>query len=260
MPRARRTTRVPRKVGYHHGDLRHALIEAALAVVERKGVAGLTLREAAERAGVTHAATYRHFPDKAALVAALAERGFRRLRELMEEAIERTAADPVARLLALGTAYMRLADEHPAVFRLMFGSEIADRSKYPSLRTADDVAFAELREAIAACQAAGVVREGNPVRLAMVAWAMTHGIAVGWLDGQFQRRGWHDTTAEEVFLRAATVIFGGLFSGGAAPPAPQGARARPPGTSPSAADPPPPGPPPAPAGTAPHVRRKRPRG
>lgn len=258
MPRARRTPRIPRKTGYHHGDLRHALVEASLAIVEKKGVVGLTLREAAERAGVTHAASYRHFSDKAALVAALAERGFRRLGELMEEALARTADDPVARLLALGTAYVRLADEHPAVFRLMFGSEIADRSKYPSLRTADDVAFARLSDAIAACQAVGAVREGNPVRLAMIAWAMTHGVAVGWLDGQFQRRGSREATAEEVFLRAATVIFGGLFGGGVAPGAPEGGRAE-------AVDPaahtdvlPPPLGSPALTGGAPNVRRRLP--
>ncbi len=202
-----------RKLGYHHGDLRRALLEASLAILAERGVAGLTLREAAQRAGVTHAAPYRHFADKQALLAALAEYGFRRLGESMDAATDAAAPDALARLLALGAAYVRLAEQEPALFRLMYGNEIQDRSAHPGLREADDLAFARLADTIAACQAAGRVRPGDPVRLAMTTWAMVHGLAVGWLDGQLARRGAAGRSAEDVFFRVSPVIFGGLSGG-----------------------------------------------
>src|SRR5262245_23788463 len=104
---------------YHHGDLRRALLDAALEILAEGGAAGLTLREVARRAGVTHAAPYRHFEDKAALLAAVAEEGFRAVYAEMLARSERVK-DPVERLYQIGAAYVLFAVTHPAHFRVMF--------------------------------------------------------------------------------------------------------------------------------------------
>src|SRR5262245_4881527 len=112
MPRAK-------KRAYHHGDLRRALLDAALELVSSKGVQALTLREVARRAGVTHAAPYHHFPSKEALFAAVATEGFRDLAAAMRAALSGRRG-PFASLRAIGVAYVRFATEHPAHFRIMF--------------------------------------------------------------------------------------------------------------------------------------------
>ena len=117
----------PRRAHYHHGDLRHALLSAALKLVARKGVEGFSLREAARAVGVSAAAAYRHFEDKSALLASLAIEGHGRLATKMEEAIARAPAAPgtparaVAELSAIGRAYVEFAVANPSHFRVMFG-------------------------------------------------------------------------------------------------------------------------------------------
>src|SRR5262245_59835946 len=115
----------PRKRAYHHGDLRRALLDQALALAEERGAAALTLREAARRARVPEAAPFRHFRSKEALVAALAEEGFGALLERTRRALARAPRTSRARLGALGVAYLRFALERPAHFRVMFGRDVA---------------------------------------------------------------------------------------------------------------------------------------
>src|SRR6185369_11386433 len=108
--------RVPRKRAdsYQHGDLRHALIQAGLKLLGERGVEGLSLRAAAELAGVSHAAPYRHFADKDALVAAIAEEGFRLLTRRMRDEIDASGSnDALARLQASAIGYVSFAVEHP---------------------------------------------------------------------------------------------------------------------------------------------------
>ncbi len=106
---------------YHHGDLPRALVDAALDLVQEQGVAALTLREVARRVEVTHAAPYRHFKDKSALLAAVAAEGFKRLSRTLSEA--RLGASKSEQLAATGVAYLRFATHHPAHYRVMFGTE-----------------------------------------------------------------------------------------------------------------------------------------
>src|SRR4029079_17242415 len=122
--RAAMTIRVARKRAdtYQHGDLRPALIQAGLKLLGEEGVQGLSLRGAAQLAGVSHAAPYRHFRDKDALVAAIAERGFRLLTQAMRDELARSRSrDAVARLRAIGQGYVTFAVTHPAYFRVIFG-------------------------------------------------------------------------------------------------------------------------------------------
>ncbi len=168
-----------RKPGrYHHGDLPRALVEAALALVEAEGVSALTLREVARRVEVTHAAPYRHFKDKSALLAAVAEEGFKRLAQALVAA--RSAPSTDDRRTAMGIAYLRFAIEHPAHYRLMFGVE-AETAGTDGLRAAAAELLAAVQQSGGAAPPAPVGGDSAPTS----AWAEWHGLALlhlgGWL-------------------------------------------------------------------------------
>src|SRR5258706_6813060 len=129
---------------YHHGDLRDTLLQSALELLESEGIDALSLRELARRVGVSHAAPSHHFPDKRALLAALAAHGFATLADEMDRAATRAGRDPVRRLTATGVAYVRFALAHPRLFRLMFGSDFDERDAHPELAAAGERAFAVL--------------------------------------------------------------------------------------------------------------------
>lgn len=195
---------------YHHGNLPRALVNAALRLVETEGAEALTLRGAARLAGVSQAAPYRHFADKQALLAAVAEEGFRTMTQAMREASASHEADPLGRFRALGLAYVEFATKHPAHFRVMFGRAAADRSSYPSLRAAAAETFGLLVEAITDCQRAGLVRQGDPEELALAAWSGTHGLSSLAVEGQLVLLGKREP---EALAQAVTsTIFFGLGS------------------------------------------------
>jgi AcrR family transcriptional regulator len=193
---------------YHHGDLRRALVEAAFGLVKERGPQGITLREAARRAGVTHAAPYRHFADKEALLAAVAEEGFVLLHAEITRAFE--GASPEDLLEVLGVAYVRFARAHPSEFRVMFGAEVGDKQRYPSLTRADQAVFDLLCKAIEIAQTHGLVPAGNPARLGMVQWSMLHGVAALVVDGQMGRAGVRDEHIEDFARRVARTAAAGL--------------------------------------------------
>jgi AcrR family transcriptional regulator len=164
---------------YHHGNLRRALLDAALALLAEDGGLDFTMRELARRASVTHNAPYRHFVDKDDLLAALAEEGFALLRERSLRDSASASADPRARVRALGTSYVSFAVERPHQFRLMFGAPMATaRASYPELARAAEASFALLGDAIEACRAQGLLRSDMSTRSAsLVAWSLVHGLA-----------------------------------------------------------------------------------
>ncbi|ATB32920.1 TetR/AcrR family transcriptional regulator [Melittangium boletus] len=168
------------KSAYHHGDLRQALLDASLALIAEEGFGALSLREVARRAGVTHAAPYRHFADKEALLVAVAEEGFRAMTSRMKEEMAREQS-PIDRLGACGVAYVLFAVEHAAHFRVMFGPHFTRPLK--SLDEDAD-AFALLVGALAEAQRAGEVRDGDTSRQALACWSLVHGLASLLVDGQ----------------------------------------------------------------------------
>jgi AcrR family transcriptional regulator len=159
---------------YHHGDLKRALTGAALGLVQEKGPKGFTLREVARRAGVSTAAPYRHFADKAQLLAAVATLGFVQLHETLTATAAETA-DLSQQVLDMGRAYVRWAVTHPDYYQVMFGAEL-DKTD-PDLRTAGSRAFDDLLDAIARCQHANLLPAGNPRDIAGPAWSLLHGVA-----------------------------------------------------------------------------------
>jgi AcrR family transcriptional regulator len=124
-PFVQKKIRRPDPPPYHHGDLRRALIETALELVTEEQDWAFSLREVARRAGVSHQAPYNHFPEKQDLLAAVAVVGFERLRDGMLRAMA-GIDDPEALVAVIGRTYVRLGLENPALYRLMFGSALAD--------------------------------------------------------------------------------------------------------------------------------------
>lgn len=175
MPQGKARQR--RGATYHHRDLRRALIAATLALVAEKGPTGFSMREAARRVGVTHAAPYRHFANRAALLAAVAVEGFQKMRRTMKRACKQaTPRGSIARFEALGHAYVRFAVNYPSHFRVMYAEE-SDEAPGEALRLERDATFGLLVEEIEACQRQGLVRRGDPVQLALPAWAIVHGLS-----------------------------------------------------------------------------------
>jgi len=183
-PPPRRPAVEKKRGRYHHGDLRRALLDAALEVLSREGASALTLREVARRAGVTHAAPYRHFTDKQALLAAVAEEGFRMLAAEMASGAAAHPDDPGRGLQAIGTAYVRFATTQRARFQVMFGNHVDWSCEHPKLEETADHAFGILLCQVQACQAAGLIRSGDPLVAALCAWSMVHGLSELIANGQ----------------------------------------------------------------------------
>lgn len=183
-PAARRAAR-PRD-GYHHGDLRRALLDAARRVLAEAGPEGCSLREVARRAGVSHAAPYHHFSSREALLGALAAEGYQALDRAMAEAQAAAPSDPAAQLVAVGMGYFLLAQRQPALFRLMIRPEHlappAAAPAPPAARAGDPPAClgpsARLHEVLGRLL-------GRPAgeAEAHLCWATVHGLSLLALDG-----------------------------------------------------------------------------
>jgi len=171
---------------YQHGDLRRALVQAGLKMLAEGGVDGLSLRGAAELAGVSHAAPYRHFRDKDQLVAAVAEEGFRMLTSHMREEIAGRGGDVLSRLRAAAEGYVAFAVAHPATFRTIFGGAVCgdDEAAPPGLKEAGEEAYRVLRDLIVEGIERGRLRAEEPDQLALSAWSTVHGLSMLIIEGQ----------------------------------------------------------------------------
>lgn len=176
---------MPRARPYHHGNLKQALLEAAVELIAETGPRGFTLREAARRAGVSHNAPYRHFRDKDELLAAVASEGFDRLTRAMTRAAPRSR--PLDRLRGSGLAYVDFALRWPQHFAAMFDVPWNGQD-YPACAAAAQRCFGTLLAFVQDCQSAGQMPAGDPQRLAYQAWSLVHGIAKLANAGQFPWR------------------------------------------------------------------------
>lgn len=165
---------------YHHGDLRAALIAEGLALLATQTADSLSLRELARRVGVSAPSVYRHFPDKEALMTALAEEGLKQLAAAQHEAATQ-AGGGKAGFAATGRAYVRFALDHPALYRLIFTSPLIATHRTHAAERPEAMNFLL---ANAAAQV-GSDPESHATRMAAVeAWALVHGLAMLMLDGQ----------------------------------------------------------------------------
>jgi AcrR family transcriptional regulator len=169
----------PSRDRYHHGDLRHALLEASLALVTEQGVERFSLREAARAVGVSPAAAYRHFADKGALLAALALDASVRLTQGMERAIARAPGEPgsrvhaVAAFAAVGVAYVEFFVQHPAHFRMAFGPWCPHMAREPGARDP----YGILLDSLDALVSTGAIPAGARAGAELAAWSSVHGLA-----------------------------------------------------------------------------------
>jgi AcrR family transcriptional regulator len=167
------------KTKYHHGNLRVALIQCGLELIERKGIHALTLREIGKQLGVSRSAPYRHFKDKAALLSAISEAGFVEFGNVVEACRKDAGEGFAAQMDAMALAYARFANEHRAQFEVMFAALLepaaAEIGGGRNLRI--------LEEIIHDAQQTGEVRQGDQALLARVVWALVHGASMLRIDG-----------------------------------------------------------------------------
>jgi AcrR family transcriptional regulator len=160
---------------YHHGNLRNALLEQAARTVRQQGADELSLRDLARQVGVSHSAPRRHFPDRQALLEALAEDGFARLGAELQHAVETAGPSFAARLRATASAYVRFATDDAALLELMFASKHQTQSD--ALHESAERAFSVMLELIREGQAAGVLEQGEPERVGTLLFATVQGLA-----------------------------------------------------------------------------------
>jgi AcrR family transcriptional regulator len=169
---------------YHHGNLRQALLDAAVAEIGDVGLSAMSLRRVAARVGVTHPAASHHFGDKTGLLTALAAEGYRGLAEALRSA-RRAGGD----LLDLGVAYLRFAHDHRPLFEVMFRPELLQTDD-PELVAAEAASGAELRGA------SGSRAGSRQQQVARGAWSFVHGYATLWLAGNLDARTLPEAIAE----------------------------------------------------------------
>lgn len=161
--------------GYHHGDLRATLIRIGSEMLAESGEAALSLRQLAQRAGVSHNAPYQHFADKGALIAAIAEEGFRLLSDAIDAASARShSRSPIDRLAAVGRAYVEFALAHRAHLQVMFGPYPS--AAYPTLAEQAGQTLDRLIAVVADVEAEGHLRAGS-ADVAAVVWMTVHGLS-----------------------------------------------------------------------------------
>jgi AcrR family transcriptional regulator len=191
--------------GYHHGNLREALIRAALELIASKGAAGFTFAEAARQAGVSPAAPYRHYRDRDALLADVAERGFERFVTVLTAAWQDGRPSPAVALERMGRAYLAFAAAEPALYTAMFESGLEPKL-YPAMQAAGDRAFATLREA---CEQVAAAMPGDrrppALMLSLHIWSLCHGIAALFGRGDAARR--ITPIAADELLESALLIY-----------------------------------------------------
>jgi AcrR family transcriptional regulator len=204
-----RSSRAARKLDrpYHHGNLRRALLDEALATIRAEGVDGLTVREIGARLGVSRTALYRHFADKRALLAAVATEGFRTLRQQLVTAWEEGGRGRAA-FESMGVAYVRFAFTNPSHYRVMFGGFVDPKACDPELAAEAAGAFQVLVDALAALQRDAIVRAEDTVKMARFVWAVVHGVAMLGIDGQLHEPGAGEELMQYALERLRTGIEG----------------------------------------------------
>ena len=182
---------------YHHGDLRRVLIDAALGLVEEGGADGVSVREAARRAGVSPGAPFRHFPSRVALMTAVAEEAQRRFRAEIDAALaEVPAGDPLARFRAFGLAYLRWAMRNPTHFEIISSGRFFDHDQAAELSRDNAELIGTIERTLADAFAQGTLRSPDLKRVQIAGRALVYGFARMKIDGHFPRWGVAEAEAE----------------------------------------------------------------
>lgn len=177
MPAAAKGNR-KRRASYHHGDLSNALVRAAIDLISKGNSEQITLREVSRRVGVNHRAVYRHFADLTALLAAVAEQGYRELLVTLANSVKDFPSKSAARRMeALGVAYVAFALDHPAHYRIMFGRRLNEDGRFPVLEGLAMNAYSLLEAEFEAGVRNKEFRDRPRRELVFGFWSLTHGFA-----------------------------------------------------------------------------------
>lgn len=195
-----RDNRLMAKAKYHHGDLKNALISAGIDILATESLAALSLRNVAQRAGVSHAAPYAHFADKQALVAAISTEGYRRLYQTLQRVCERYRDDPLRQLIEGSWGYVSFALSDPEHFKITFSGAVEREGDYPALVEMSQRSFATVTRIVGACQATGALRPGPTDMLAVSVWSAVHGFVALMLQNQLSHTVRDRFTPREMLL------------------------------------------------------------
>jgi AcrR family transcriptional regulator len=173
---------------YHHGDLPSALLDAVAEIIRERGIGFVSLREAARRAGVSHAAPAHHFGNKAGLLTAFCTQGYQRLAEYVLGEVERVGPGAgLDTLEAVGRGYVRFALDNPEHFGIMFRPELIVKDD-PGYVAASDAAYDLLVATVERCRAEGSLGGRDAETVAVGAWSLVHGLASLWISGLLGER------------------------------------------------------------------------
>jgi AcrR family transcriptional regulator len=199
---------------YHHGDLRRALIDAALQLAEEGGAESVSVREAARRAGVSPGAPFRHFPSRVALMTAVAEEAQRRFRTEIDTALsEAPAGDPLARFRCLGLAYLRWSMRNPAHFEIISSGRYFDHDQAAGLSRDNAELIAMTERTLADAFAKGQLRTADLKRVQIAGRALVYGFARMNIDGHFPRWGIAEADAGRTAEAILDVFIAGIAKG-----------------------------------------------
>jgi AcrR family transcriptional regulator len=204
----------PARGPYHHGNLRQALVDAALALVAEGGDTAVTVREAARRAGVSAGAPFRHFPTRRALMTAVAEESMRRFKAEIDRAVAQTSArDPLERLRAIARAYLRWAMRNPAHFEVHSTQRLFDFDRATTLHDDDNAIRAITRQTVQDAADAGLLRSNDIALVQLAGRAMVYGFARMKIDGHFARWNVPEPEAERIGDAVIDLFIAGIAKG-----------------------------------------------
>ena len=200
--------------GYHHGDLRKAVLEEALGHINRTRDTSFTLRELAARLGVSSTALYRHFDNKLALLAAVAEEGFKELlrRFLSDDPLK--DSDALAFMAARGMAYVQFAVSYPAHFRVMFLPELRQPRQFAALSELRQQLYAQLEVALALLKERDLLSDADLREIALTSWATVHGLATLLVDGHVRLESGSGEEVQGLIRRVLAVQAEGFLKDG----------------------------------------------
>lgn len=202
---------VRKRTHYHHGNLRQALIDATLRLIEEGGGENVTVRDAARRAGVSSGAPFRHFPNRKALMAAVAQEAFRRFRAEIAAALEGVKADdPLARLRAMANAYMRWAIGNPTYFRIISTRNLFDFQDSAAISRDNDEIIGGMEASLAEAARRGTLRTDDLHLVKLAGRALVYGLARMYIDGQLPRWGVAEHEIEKISPKVIDLFMAGV--------------------------------------------------